>query len=77
MLNPYQVLGVSPLDSMEDIKKVYRRLCKEYHPDMSNGDVDKFREVNEAWEFINTHSKPEEKNGYWSHKTLFTVERRS
>lgn len=76
-MNPYRVLGVSPLDNISDIKSEYRKLCKQYHPDMPNGDEEKFKQINDAWEFINTHTVSRERDGYWSHKTLFNVERRS
>ncbi|MEI3279498.1 MAG: J domain-containing protein [Eubacterium ramulus] len=33
MRNPYEVLGVSPGATDEEIKKAYRRLSRQYHPD--------------------------------------------
>lgn len=78
MKNPYEVLGVSALDSKTTIKAQYRKLCKIYHPDMiGTGDSAKFREINEAWEYINTHADISDVPQYWHHKTLFTVERKS
>lgn len=53
--NPYSVLGVSPEATEEDIKKAYRRLVKQYHPDLHPGDeaaARKMSEVNEAYELI-------------------------
>lgn len=74
MANPYEVLGVSPLDSKEFVKAKYRKLCKEYHPDIAGQEFTaKFREVNEAWNSIKDTLPDESKQQYWSHKTLFTI----
>ena len=47
--NPYWVLGVDENADKETIKKAYRKLAKEYHPD-KGGDVDKFNAINKAYE---------------------------
>lgn len=53
-MNYYEVLGVSESASDEQIKEAYRRLAKQYHPDInkdSNAET-KFKEINEAYEAI-------------------------
>ena len=56
----YQILGIDRDASQSDIKKAYRRLSKELHPDKHEGDKDmerRFKEVNEAYEVLSDESK--------------------
>ena len=53
--DPYQVLGVSPDASEDEIRQAYRRLAKKYHPDLNPGDktaAQKMNEVNAAYDAI-------------------------
>jgi molecular chaperone DnaJ len=52
----YEVLGVGKTASADEIKKAFRRLAVQHHPDRG-GDEAKFREVNEAYEILKDDSK--------------------
>ncbi len=56
----YEVLGVQKGASEDEIKKGYRRMAKQYHPDLHPGDAEaeaKFKEVNEAYEVLSDSQK--------------------
>jgi molecular chaperone DnaJ len=56
----YSVLGVSPSAPADDIKKQYRRLAKQYHPDANANDpkaADRFKEISEAWQVLGDKEK--------------------
>ncbi|MBN1991208.1 MAG: molecular chaperone DnaJ [Anaerolineae bacterium] len=55
----YEVLGVAKGASKEEIKKAYRQLARQYHPDVSKeADAEtKFKEVNEAYEVLSDEQK--------------------
>lgn len=57
----YSILGVSRNASQEDIKKAYRKLAHQYHPDKQGGDEVKFKEVNEAYQVL---SDPKKRSSY-------------
>jgi curved DNA-binding protein CbpA len=52
MKNLYEVLGVSPDATDEDIKKAYRKRAQETHPDTETGSSDEFTELNEAYTIL-------------------------
>lgn len=56
----YQVLGVSRSSTEDEIKKAFRKLAMQYHPDKNPGDKkseDKFKEVTEAYEVLSDPQK--------------------
>jgi curved DNA-binding protein len=60
----YQILGVERNADEKEIKKAYRRLARQYHPDMNPGDKAaeaRFKEINEAHEVL---SDPEKRRKY-------------
>lgn len=48
----YETLKVSPSSTHEEIKKSYRKLAKEYHPDINGGDDSKFKKLAEAYDVL-------------------------
>lgn len=61
MKDPYNILGVDKDSSDNEIKKAYRKLAKQYHPDKGSGNEDKFKEIADAYE---TLSNPQKKAQY-------------
>lgn len=55
----YEVLGTSRTATKEEIKKAYRRLARQYHPDVSteDGAAEKFKELSEAYEVLSDDNK--------------------
>src|SRR5512140_268144 len=56
----YEILGVSRTASQDDIKKAYRRLAKQYHPDVNPGNKaaeEKFKEVTAAFEVLSDEKR--------------------
>ncbi len=69
MVNPYEVLGVSPNASNDEVKRAYRELSRKYHPDsyvnnpLADLAEEKFKQVQEAYDQI---MKQRENRGSYS-----------
>ncbi len=53
----YNILGVQKTATEEEIKKAYRKLAHQYHPDKPGGDEKKFKEINEAYQILSDKAK--------------------
>lgn len=64
--NYYETLGVNKTATPDEIKKAYRKLAMQYHPDRNQGDKtaeQKFKEINEAYDVL----KDEQKRAAYDH----------
>src|SRR3954465_14690346 len=67
----YSALGVPKDASAAEIKKTYRKLARQYHPDANKGDAaaeEKFKEISEAYDVLSDDKKRKE---YDEARTLF------
>lgn len=62
--NYYEILGVSKGASDDDIKKAFRKLAHQHHPDKSGGNEAKFKEINEAYQILSDKKKREQYDKY-------------
>jgi molecular chaperone DnaJ len=59
-MNPYEALGLQRSATEDEVKKAYRKLAREHHPD-KGGDAEKFKKVQEAYEVL---SDPQKRQNY-------------
>ena len=67
--NPYEVLGVARTASAAEVKKAYRSLARQYHPDRNPGDAqaeERFKEVQDAYDLLSDQEKREQFDRYGS-----------
>lgn len=58
--NLYEILGVDRRATQEEIKQAYRRLAREYHPDVRRNDPhadEHFKQINEAYQVLGDPAK--------------------
>lgn len=60
----YNILGVSKSANAEDIKKAFRKLAHQYHPDKQSGDEKRFKEINEAYQVLSDPQKRQQYDQY-------------
>src|SRR3989344_2193048 len=53
----YKILGVPRVASADEIKKAYRKLAHQHHPDKKGGNEVKFKEINEAYQVLSDTQK--------------------
>ena len=79
----YKILGVDKSASQSDIKKAFRKLARQYHPDLNPnnpGAKDKFQEINEANEVLSDTEKRKKYDEYgehWKHADEFEAQKRA
>ena len=61
MKDYYSILGLNDTATEEEIKKSYRQLAKQYHPDVNPDGAEKFKDISEAYEVL---SDPQKKSQY-------------
>src|SRR5450830_1642408 len=59
MADYYQILGIAKNASNQEIKRAYRKLAHEYHPDKGGGPelAEKFKKINEAYQVLSDPAK--------------------
>ncbi len=68
MKNYYNILGVHPSSSKEEIKSAYWQLAKKFHPDLNHNDPqaeEKFKGINEAQEILLDDEKRKDYDNRW------------
>lgn len=70
----YEVLGITRTCTKVEIKKAYRKLAREYHPDVNNGDPqaeERFKEISEAYAVLSSDDKRSQYDRFGFSSNLF------
>lgn len=62
----YKILGVEKNANQDEIKKAFRKLAHKYHPDKKDGNEEKFKEINEAFQIVGDETKRTQYDQYGS-----------
>ena len=62
----YKILGVDKGANKDEIKKAFRKLAHEHHPDKKTGNEEKFKEINEAFQILGDDTKRAQYDQYGS-----------
>lgn len=62
--NYYDILGVNKSAGADEIKRAFRKKAHEFHPDKGNGNAEKFKEVNEAYQVLSDSQKKQQYDTY-------------
>jgi len=79
----YKILGVDKTATQDDIKKAFRKLARQYHPDLNPNDPnakEKFQAINEANEVLSDPEKRKKYDEYgenWKHADEFEAQRKA
>ena len=76
MENLYNVLGVAPNASDDEIKKVYRSLAMRFHPDRNDapGAEVRFKSITKAYEILSDRARRDEYNQSVNHRIILDAE---
>ena len=76
MENLYNVLGVAPNATDDDIKKVYRSLAMRYHPDRNDaaGAEVRFKSITKAYDILSDPQKRDQYNQSVNHRIILDAE---
>jgi molecular chaperone DnaJ len=60
----YDILGISKSASQEEVKKAFRKMAHQHHPDKAGGNEAKFKEINEAYQVLSNTEKRKQYDQY-------------